>query len=164
MKRLFVLVCFAGLSAAPAHARLGETLAQLQERFGKPTAIRKEKFFSSSGHKFVEIGNCYNFRDGDWAIDVVIIEGRSSKESYQKKGEWTDAQVQTVLNANSQGAGWTEKKTGISKVLREWGRADGATARWQQSLSLTVVHPAYERQMVKKEAEAKAEASRPPRI
>lgn len=164
MNHLLFPIGIASLIAPTAHARLGETLAQLQERFGEPTSIHKEQFFSASGSKFVEIGSRHTFRDGDWQIDAVIIEGRSSKESYQKRGQWTDAQVETVLNANSQGAAWTETKPGPSKISREWRRADGGTAHWQQSLSLTVVHPAYERQKVKKEAEAKANASRPPRI
>lgn len=165
MNRSISLAAFFALSVATAHARLGETVAQIQERFGEPTAIRKEQFFSPSGHKFVEIGNCYIFRDGDWQIDVVIIDGRSSKESYQKKGEWSDAQVQTVLNANAQGAAWNETgKAALKKVIREWSRSDGGTAKWQQNSSMTIIHPAYDRQKVKKEAEAKAEASRPPKI
>lgn len=165
MNRLILLAALSALSIATAHARLGETVAQLQERFGEPIAIRKEQFFSASGHKFIEIGTCYTFRDGDWQIEAVIIDGRSSKESYQKKGEWTDAQVATVLNANSQGAAWKETgQAALKKMMREWTRADGGSAKWVQSSSMILLHPAYERQKMKKEAEAKAASSRPPRI
>lgn len=158
-----VLFLLGYLALAPfALARLGETEQELTARFGPPSVRAAEKIVAQG--KLHEIGTRLVFRDGDWHIESVVIDGRSSRESYTKVGDWTDDQLATVLNSNSQGGKWTEtSKSTMKKVHREWRRNDGATAVWQIR-SITLTHPAYGRAKTVAEAKAKANAARTPKI
>jgi hypothetical protein len=150
------------LLPAIAFARLGETEEQLIARFGQPGLRAKEMIFAQGKNR--EFGVKLGFRQDDWTIECAIIDGRSSRESYQKRGEWTDDHMRTVLNANGQGSKWTEiSKPDVRKYLREWRREDGGTAVWRTT-GMTVEHPAYARARGLAEAKAKAEAGKIPKI
>lgn len=153
-----------GFLPAIALARLGETEAELVARFGAATSKTKE--ITPAQGKMVEFGTTLTFRQGDWSIACTIIDGRSCKENYQKKGEWTEDQFATVLNSNAQGARWTDLSKPAAKThSREWKRADGATAKWSRfGGGITVTHPAYVRAKELTEAKAKADAARIPKI
>lgn len=146
-----------------AFARLGETEPQLTARFGAP--ISRSAEITTGQGKILEFGTKFTYRQDDWAIDCVIVDGRSVKESYRKSGEWTDVQVIAVINGNSQGAKWTEQtKESIRKLAREWRRSDGAEASWNMGLGITVTHPAYKKAKDLVEAKAKAAAGKMPKI
>ena len=146
-----------------AFARLGETEQQLTGRFG--AAVSRGKEITLAQGKIVEFGSTLTFRQGDWTISSVIIDGRCAREVYQKSGDWTEDQFITVLTSNAQGAKWTDVSKGlVRKLAREWRREDGATAGWQMGAAMTVTHPAYRRAKENAEAKAKADAARIPKI
>lgn len=156
---LFLLI---GIAPLISHARLGETEEQLQQRFGAPTSRQQERIIAQG--KFVELGPVLRFQQNDWHISCLIIEGRCSRESYGKPGEWTEEQLALVLNTNAQGAKWQVTDARSPKLRREWKRDDGATAIWQLGAGFVVAHPAYTRAKQRAEDKAKADASRLPKL
>ena len=162
MKRLLCSCSVLAVLPSATFARLGETEQQLVARFGAPTS-RVIETMSAQG-KVYEFGVKLRFRQDDWSIECAIVDGRSSREIYQKVGEWTDEQMTTVLNSNSQGARWTDlSRAATRKIFREWRRNDGGVATWSVG-TMTVTHPSYERAKKVVEAKAKASSSRPPNI
>lgn len=152
---LFLLLC------TSAFARLGETTMQLIERFGPPKYTQDENIYSQG--KAFKIGERMSFRQDDWSIVCVVIEGRCAKVEYSKPGAWTEQQIETVLTSNSQGARWTKtSKTGTEKFLRRWKREDGALAEWNSGF--VVVHPAYDLAKTRAQNRAKSDASSIPKI
>ena len=84
---------------------------------------------------------------------------------YSKSGDWTKDQILLVLNANGQGARWTEiTKPGLSQHQRQWKRTDGAIATWTPHGWFGITTPAYELAKSTAEARAKAAASQKPKI
>ena len=70
MLRSFVaLLCFS--FALPASAKLGETVPQLVERFGKNYTVEE-----------VQLGKAYKFRSANVPVDAVESNGRSICETY----------------------------------------------------------------------------------
>ncbi|HTJ79719.1 MAG TPA: hypothetical protein VL357_12050 [Rariglobus sp.] len=158
-----ILILLLGLIPLYAHARLGETPDQLQQRFGSPVMVYKDMIIAQG--KMIELCPIYSFKQDDWNITCHIIDGRSSKESYSKKGDWTDDQIQLVLSSNTQGAKWTETSNpALKKLKREWKREDGATAVWQLGGGFTLTHPAYPLAKQRAQDKAKANASRLPNL
>ena len=144
-------------------ARLGETEQELVARFGGPASRAKEITLTQG--KIIDFGSKLTFRQGDWTIVCAIIDGRSAREVYHKRGEWTEDQFTTVLTSNGQGAKWTDiSKPSVRKLAREWRREDGAKAIWRMGVAMSVTQPAYERAKVNAEAKAKSDASRLPKI
>lgn len=145
------------------YGRLGETEQELVARFGPPISKLNESTLTQG--KVVEFGSKIGFRQGEWTIESVLIEGRCAKEVYSKVGDWTDDQIRAVLTSNSQGEGWADVSKDSTKwLVREWHRTDGAVALWQKGVGMTVIHSAYDRAKQKAEAKAKADASRIPKI
>jgi len=143
--------------------RLGETEQELAARLGPPVSTAKEIIMVQG--KGIEFGSELTFRQGDWAIECVIIDGRCAKEVYGKAGDWTEVQIVSVLNSNAQGGRWTDLSPELTKrVSRKWHRGDGAIAIWHLGSGMTLTDPAYERARRNAEANAKAEASRIPNI
>jgi hypothetical protein len=156
-----LLLMFLGAISC-AHARLGDTESELIARFGQPKVSRVEKMAAQG--KMWEFGRRHHFRQDDWQIDCVLVDGRCVWIDYGKSGEWTDEQVQLVLGSNSQGAKWTETTKGSPKHNRSWKRADGADATWSSLSGIKLRVPAYDRAKQIIEAKAKAAASQKPKI
>jgi hypothetical protein len=141
-----------------AFGRLGESEQELAARYGPPVS-RVAEIAAAQG-RGVEFGTRLTFRQGDWTVECVMIDGRSAKEVCGKDGDWTGDQVDAVLRASAQGERWTDMSPEITKrVSRKWRRSDGAVAMWNWKLGMTLVHPAYER--ARRDAEAKAKAGMP---
>ncbi len=163
MRYIASIVAIALLLPLSAWARLGETESGLTARFGQPTG--RSRTVTSVQGKTIELGPSLLFRQDDWSIICDLIDGRCARISYSKRGEWTDDQIQAVLTANAQGAKWTDVSNAhLRNLSRDWKREDGATAHWQQGLSLSITTPAFERAKRIAEAKAKADASRVPRL
>jgi hypothetical protein len=161
MKALVAGVTLTAITAT-ALARVGEAEKELVMRFGTPIA-RSEHIVVAQG-KIWKLGPTLVFRQDDWSITCDLVDGRVVRESYGKSGEWTEAHIQTVLNANAQGATWTEINKGSNRSQRTWRRTDGATASWIIVRGMRIVVPAYERAKVLAESKAKAEANKPAKI
>ncbi len=146
-----------------AHARLGETEAELAQRFGKPMSVGKE-LIAAQG-KFIEIGTSCTYQQDDWIIQAVMIDGRCAKILYYKKGEWTEEQYNAVLASNAQGRKWRDtSKPDFKKVMREWRRDDKGLAIWQGPVGMTVTNPIYDQTKAAFEARAKSEAHKTPNL
>ncbi len=144
-------------------ARLGETEKELTTRFGKPVA--RAKLVTYAQGKSWELGTTLTYRQDDWVITSDLVDDRVVREEYQKRGEWTVSQIQTVVAANAQGAQWTEiSAKGSEKWARKWKRTDGATAQWNNGAGFKFSTPAYDRAKEVAEAKAKVEVSRTPKI
>ena len=96
-------MCF----AMPAHAKLGESAAELIKRFGKPYAIENLK-----------IGQTYKFRSENVSVDATFVDGVSVAETYfsdhplNPLGEPPNDIVQAVLRTNAPQARWIEIEAG----------------------------------------------------
>ena len=155
---LFVLL----LSAA--HARLGETEAELFKRFGMTKTISHHVTFAQG--KMITLGPTLFFKQDDWSIQCDMIDGRCMRILYHKPGDWTSDQIQLVMNSNTQGAKWTEtSKQSVISLQRTWRRSDGSTATWGKGTGIQITWSAYEK--AKKAAEEKARvesAAKKPKI
>ena len=163
MKRWMMLTW--GLLVLPLGglARLGETEPELVARLGEPLTHTDE--ITPTQGKMIAFGKRYYFKQGDWSIECVIVDGRCAKEVYRKPGEWTEEQFRSILASEAQGARWADRsQESAKKFRREWRRDDGATAVWGFVSGLAVTHPAYVRAKERAEAKAKADASRVPRF
>jgi len=157
------LLFFVLIFPSVVFARLGESENELIVRFGKP--VSKVKETTSAQGKFPEIGMILTFRQGDWSIQCSLTDGRCSKISYSKSGDWSNDQILTVLNSNSQGARWSEiSNDAIKNLQRTWKRADGGIATWQLASGMTLTNPAYDRAKSRAEAKAKGDAAKIPKI
>lgn len=151
------------LLPAMAFGRLGETEKELTKRFGPP--VKRAKETTHAQGRAVEFGDHLVFREGDWTIECVIVDGRSAWESYQKSGDWTEKQFLLVLTTEAQGARWTDLSDFATRdKVRDWRREDGGTAHWEATQPMIVVHPAYVRAKERAEAKARADAARLPKI
>src|SRR3954466_15185572 len=117
------LLVFAFLSAftflVPASARIGETVAQITERYGAPVD-RKVGAISSLTYSV----------DG-WMVTCDFVNGVCARASYAKPGEWTPETFEKLLTTNGELSRWTEcSAPNLKKLLRVWKRDDGSTATW----------------------------------
>jgi len=112
---MLLLVCFAVLPSA--EARLGETAAQCQQRYGAPVQADKE------GHMM--------FMKGGFIIMVDIFNGRVETIGFRKveqnalgMGEkLSDNEIASFLAANGNGKKW--KKLEIISMDDNWITEDG---------------------------------------
>lgn len=162
--RFLLLAASACLLATEASARLGDSEAELLKRFGDP--IRRSGHMISAQGKSYEMGRRFIFKQDDWTITCIVVDGRCMKIQYGKRGDWTEEQFQLVLSANSQGTAWTEtSKASVAKMLRSWKRSDGSIAQWSKPEgSIELTWSAYDRAKAAVETRAKAESSKKPKI
>lgn len=162
-RRILGLVLLVLLAASPASARLGETEAQLKARFGEPT-MRGQHRISAQG-KLRELGYLLYFRQEDWSITCTVVDGRCMKISYSKRGDWTEEQIRTVLNSNTQSAAWKEvTRPSVATFRRDWRRSDGSSAVWSKGTGFDLTWSAYDVAKAKLEEQARVEAAKKPRI
>jgi len=94
---------FCMLFAVSAYGKLGETVPQLINRFGKSYTIESDEF-----------GQKYKFRSASVSVDVLLADGVSVGEAFfsdrplNPQGEPPNEIVQTILHTNVPGARWHE--------------------------------------------------------
>ena len=104
MKRPGSLIAFAAAAVfsllGSAEARLGETEAQIQQRYGNPIALLPARGGDPG------LTKCYS-ADG-FIISVTYVNGGSVREIFSKtnKAKLTDAEIQSTLKANVVSAPW----------------------------------------------------------
>ena len=107
MKRIIfaLLITAALLPASRAVARVGETEAQVEARYGKPYA------------RDVQRGSLrlFAYRKDDMEIGVIYQDGKSAAELYSKrdKSALSDTEIRVLLDANSAGASWVKAPGGV---------------------------------------------------
>jgi hypothetical protein len=113
--KIFV-IALAFCCASSAQARLGETLAQITERYGQPTETYRD----------VKGRLSYIYRYDDYRIMVQYIDGISHNEVYVKldDSELSDSDMEGLLKANAQGGKWEKYPhpitTSDGSVMRGW--------------------------------------------
>ena len=110
MKLLPILALL--LSALPTFARLGETKAECEKRYGKPalTLDTGEDVFEKDGIQ----------------ITVTYLKGKAASIGFTKLNrdlELTDAERKTLLKANASNSEWEPTPLDGNDTLR-WERAD----------------------------------------
>lgn len=103
------------LNPAAAHARLGETLAQCEARYGKAKIIEGTHFFQKApmviGCKFVN-GTCES---------IGIFHSESDRLGQPL--EMTQVEIEALLEANSKGSTWVKRE--VMSVDKIWQTSDG---------------------------------------
>ena len=101
--------------------------------------------------KTYPFGQILNFSKEGWSVECVIVIGTCAKITYVKNAPITDADINTILNNEAQGSKWAQSVSSTTLIdsvflpmmkVREWTRADGATAQIVDK-RLTLVTPAY---------------------
>jgi len=139
--RLFGLLVGLTFTAA-AQARLGETMPELIDRFGKGIPARKATVYVDGNQR--EVGTLVAFRYEEWRIDVIMIDGSCARIRYAKSPTWTEQQIATLLEKNAQGLAWKEE---LATSGRKWTRQDGAIAIWDQASGLALELPSYQQRL-----------------
>jgi hypothetical protein len=87
-------------ATATAHARIGETVEQLDARYGKPTRTTAGPTGAARFEK-------RTYKNEGLTIEVFVYVGRSHQEIYKMpEGELSPEQVQKILEDNSFGSKW----------------------------------------------------------
>ena len=151
-------------AALPLHARLGETEAQSQQRYGAPTPELigpTDKPLLAAAHEVA-----YNFQG--WRVRAAFLNGTTARIEYVHLPEnnamkpVTEAEIEAILDGEKGKFAWKEEKpkTGNKDLNalktmfdgRRWERSDHAVASLKANLLLTLeVHEveAYEKRLTK---------------
>ena len=134
MKTLFTAVMLLFCIVERMQARLGETAAQLGDRFA--TVISSDEYESGKLAETQEIEGielqeddlkgtrCY--KEDDIAIKVMFLNETSQYEQYKKFGvnrmdlSLSDTELKTLLDANSQNKIWKKVNNDQMAAVRTW--------------------------------------------
>jgi len=116
MKTSLVVIAFVLIPAMHAHARVGETVKQVEARYGKPQRVLHEH------GSFRELG--YGYRG--FMVGVSYVGGVCKSEGFARPDvpRLSDADVQQILALSlAPGASW--KLVSDQSGDRVWVRSDG---------------------------------------
>lgn len=116
MRASFVIITSCLLLATAAHARVGETVEQVEARYGTPQRVLHER------GSFRELG--YGYRG--LMVGVSYVAGISKSEGFARPGnsQLSDADVKAIL-ALSLAPGTTWKRMPDQSGNSFWMRSDG---------------------------------------
>ena len=120
MLRAITLVAVLAIGSAHVHARLWETIAQTEARYGKSVA----KF---PGEQRGEEERKYRYKD--FYILVTFLNGRSDDEKYfhtDAKTAFNERDIQFFLKMTSDGKAWQKSET-----LPIWTLGGSAVDSWK---------------------------------
>ena len=142
--------------ACSAHARLGETVAQIEARYGPPDPPRG---VPPSRVPPIENSSRDYHHDGI-KIGVRFYNGISGKESYYRatgeSHQLSEKDIETLLNANSNGKPWTHLRSPSGN--NDWTCENGYTAAFSGQDVLVIKDPAK----IQAAQEAKEKNAKPP--
>jgi len=102
---LFQTIVLTVALLVPAKARIGETVAESDARYGKPTEIKSpSRYYSKNGYKIV-----VKFRGGKAA---QITFGKEKMDSDGVREGMTKEEIQSILKSNGDGAEWEKANVG----------------------------------------------------
>ena len=149
------------LVVAPgARARVGETEPELVQRYGRVHWRSRETVMEQQ--RTYLVGESLQFLADDWSIYALMVNGHCERITYNKAGEWTEAQFTHLFEINGPLLAWKEDVSRNPRLMRTWTRKDGIIASWQFASGLTITTPVYEQTKAAIKAAAKAEASKLP--
>ena len=122
--------------ASISHAQIGETEAELVERFGFVQERKPERALEE-GRVFV-IGERIVLKRDRWRITAVMVDGRCAKISYARNGAWTEQHYADLLSTNANNGEWREVSGSAPNWRRAWQRSDGIIAHWKYAGGLVI--------------------------
>ncbi|HBJ83173.1 MAG TPA: hypothetical protein DDZ88_04730 [Verrucomicrobiales bacterium] len=143
-----VLVSFI-LHPIAAHARIGETIAECEARYGKGEAFKGRYIF-----KKAPMTIACKFTN-DICESMMIFHTKT--DQFRHPAEMSEVEIEVLLEANGQGSAWT--KVEAVSVNKEWKTEDGRVraAYYTFSRELYIITSAeMERDAAAKAAEEKA--------
>lgn len=119
MRRIISLLLVFSLFAAPARANLGETVKQCIARYGRPNG------YSEAGPKS-PFGTVV-FVAGGFVLVLFIYQEKEvgARVSKADKSAFSDADMQSIMDADTAGSSWTSIKSDDPTCLA-WQRGDKA--------------------------------------
>lgn len=116
MRLPVLIVLLLALAAGRADARIGETQAEIDKRYGPP--FKKLKFQKPIEKKF-------NYHFAGFVIEVSFIQDRSIMELFERddRGFISEEEIAVLLKANESASTWRREES--SNTEREYRRADG---------------------------------------
>ena len=134
------------LTALPSLARLGETQAECEKRYGKPVKVTDDYI---------------NYRKSTMDISIIFFEGKACVVAYMKitanpgsgDNTITEAERTVLLEANKGTSEWNKEPD--DGTTHRWQRADkGATAQLSPDLTkFSFSTPDYGRKIKKEKAD-----------
>ena len=119
------------LLTIPLRANLGETVEQCVARYGKPIG------YSEAGTKspFGTVA----FTATGYTLIVFLINNKEvgARVSKLDKSAFTDAEMQTIMGADSAGSSWTPTSSDDPTCLR-WTRGDKATLLYDKEKHMLI--------------------------
>ena len=112
--------------ASVAHARIGETEAQIEARYGKPLKTDGDfKAYTANG----------------FTIIVTFLDGRSEGEMFEKpdRAAFSENELAMLMTANGGGRKWTDATPQFDFVRKMWRSADGNLTAVYKTIPPTLV-------------------------
>ena len=127
-RSLYLMLCatFCSLAPSTAFARLGETRAECETRYGQPFKVYEGENKIEFRANDMQVFCTFMGANADAVCEHIgynSLKGLASPMSLE--------QVETLLKANSQGKKWsrpTQERTPLG-VITKWQREDGAIGR-----------------------------------
>jgi hypothetical protein len=128
LRTAIILFC---LLAIPLRANLGETVAQCVARYGAPVG------YSESSPKF-PFGTVV-FAATGYTLVVFLVKDKEvgARVSKQDKSAFTDAEMKTIIDADSTAAPWAPAKSDDPTCL-SWTRSDKATVLYDKDKHILI--------------------------
>ena len=119
------------LLTIPLRANLGETVEQCVARYGRPVG------YSEAGAKS-PFGTLV-FTAAGYTLVVFLINNKEvgARVSKVNKSAFTDAEMKTIMDADSAGSPWTSTSSDDPTCLR-WTRADKATVLYDKDKHILI--------------------------
>lgn len=116
----------------PLRANLGDTVAQCVARYGKPVGFSEASAKSPFGTVV--------FTAAGYTLVVFVAQNKEvgARVSKVDKSAFTDAEMQTVMNAESSTSPWTPTPSADPTCL-QWKRADNATFLYDQQKHILIL-------------------------
>jgi hypothetical protein len=114
MKTSLAVITFLAILSATGHARVGETVKQVEARYGKPERVLQEQ------GSFRKLGYVHR----GWLVLVGYVAGVSKSEFFDGNRRLSDADVQQLLALNL-APGTTWKRLSDLGGDQTWIRSDG---------------------------------------
>ena len=96
---LSAVILVATLSALPVHARIGETMEQLVQRYGEGQKVNNTR---------MPVGEQFEFTKKPFGVQAVMLDGKCVKEVLHRvEGPIiSDVEIKELLKANGEGHTW----------------------------------------------------------
>jgi hypothetical protein len=132
MRRSLLSLLLLGLPPLSASANLGETVAQCVARYGGPVHFTEANARLPFG--------TITFVAGGYGLIVFVLNGKEvgARVSKANKSPFSDAEMQTIMNADLGGSTWTPTLSTDPTCLT-WTRADHATVLYDKEKHMLIL-------------------------